>query len=548
MEWNETFGKLKSEYNSELRYIYDTYPIEIENSVSYSIPKDEEVNVFGPFDYVRPVDPGLLPLDLLQGEYYVSVRFKMNDDIIWFPNSFYPLNFIKYILLCGYVIMSDIHYGIIANKHIASNLLSKYTTDKDEFKRNIKEDVRIHKERGYIPLQRHLVCQQLIENDQQNVRIYINQTIRPVYTLVRSPITYIKVDETQRYKQILQTQNALVRGMPGCGKSYELLEIVNRNPHRNTLVTALTHAATENLRARGILYTNPCTFTSAIWDPELCSSDYENLGKYDIVILEEFTMLPPSYMNMLIKAWKTFGFRVICFGDPDQCPAPTDDWIHYHTNPLFLEMCGNTIIEMQYKEGFSRYDRPLYNALLNFKNTGRLSAWQDQPPIPCLYKNIVYTNRLRSIINAECFERWVSEHKSEVVNIDKFPVCIGLPVMAYHGTDKWNNIYKTQIWIIEAIDINEETITLNKDNRVVSLRWEDFCEIFDYSFAITAHKSQGITIHEDFVIHETNIMSWEIAYTAISRGVALSKIHIADISDRKLKRAERKPSIEIKQL
>ena len=211
-------------------------------------------------------------------------------------------------------------------------------------------------------------------------------------------------------------------------------------------------------------------------------------------------------------------------------------------------MCGNTIIEMQYKEGFSRYDRPLYNALLNFKNTGRLSAWQDQPPIPCLYKNIVYTNRLRSIINAECFERWVSEHKSEVVNIDKFPVCIGLPVMAYHGTDKWNNIYKTQIWIIEAIDINEETITLNKDNRVVSLRWEDFCEIFDYSFAITAHKSQGITIHEDFVIHETNIMSWEIAYTAISRGVALSKIHIADISDRKLKRAERKPSIEIKQL
>jgi ATP-dependent exoDNAse (exonuclease V) alpha subunit len=121
--------------------------------------------------------------------------------------------------------------------------------------------------------------------------------------------------------------------------------------------------------------------------------------------------------------------------------------------------------------------------------------------------------------------------------------------MCYNGTDKIRGIFKTQEWIITDVDKTEEKIGLCREGKYVVLPWNEFCELFEYSFAITAHKCQGITIKEDFVVHETNIMIWEVAYTAISRGTALSKVHIAgSISEMCLKRASRSDSIALKMI
>jgi hypothetical protein len=269
-----------------------------------------------------------------------------------------------------------------------------------------------------------------------------------------------------------------------------------------------------------------------------------------LVILEEYTMLPPNNMYMLIKAWKEFGFQVICFGDPDQCPAPVDDWIAYDKNPLFLEMCGHTVIELHYKDGFSRYDKELHSALLELRKTGKLSAWKNQGPVPTVYKHIVFTNSLRDKLNIECFDRWVSEKHVDVVRIKNFSACIGLHVMVYHGNDHEHGMYKTQEWIITNINTEseKESVTVKKGGTVVTLGWDRFCELFDYSFAVTAHKCQGITIKEDFVVHQTNRMPWEVAYTAVSRGTALSKVHIDNLPIGKIDRAFRPLSIVIERL
>jgi hypothetical protein len=535
----ERFKKLRSTLNSEITNLFNDYPIKLSEEFSYtSLSNDDTINVFGPFDYVRPIRNGILPFQLFSGEYYISYDFVMNDKDIWIPRGFYPLNFVKYVLGCGYIDMSDVSYGIISNKHISGDIFNTFISKNPQCIVEITDE-------EYPAILRQLKCQYIIELDKKQKTISIVDEIRQEFVLNRPKVIRIKEDADGLYKTLFR-KNALVIGMPGCGKSHELLQIVNGRPGENMLVTAFTHAATQNVRNRGILYANSSTFLSAIWNAEFSAQDYEILGKYHLVILEEYTMLPPNNMFMLMKAWKKFGFQVICFGDPDQCPAPIDDWVPYHKNPLFMEMCGHTVIEMQYKEGYSRYDKPLHSALLKFKETGKLTTWLNRSNPPPVYKHIVYTNRMRSELNEECFNRWIKEKKAEVIKIKTFNVCIGLPVMCYNGTDKSREIFKTQEWIIVNVNKEDEQIGLQRELKYVDIPWDTFCELFDYSFAITAHKCQGITIKEDFIVHETNIMTWEIAYTAISRGTALSKVHIAGpISTRCLSRASRDDSIQI---
>ena len=211
---------------------------------------------------------------------------------------------------------------------------------------------------------------------------------------------------------------------------------------------------------------------------------------------------------------------IICVGDPDQCKAPVDNFVRYDKNPLFLSMCGNYVVTLKYKEGFSRYDRELYEVLISY-NDKKTLVWECDEIES--YINICYTNSTRHKLNERCFKRWVEENDSDVVSFG-FPVCVGLPVMAYDDADKALGIFKTQVWKVEKIDKKE--IVLSKDEKEVSLDKQSFRRIFPYAFCMTAHKCQGLTIREPYNIYEADLMSAEVLYTALSRGVKKEFVHI----------------------
>ena len=324
-------------------------------------------------------------------------------------------------------------------------------------------------------------------------------------------------EEDMNMDQLLD--GALVLGMPGCGKSELIVSLWNKmtpEQRKRTVVTSYTNASVENLKNRKV---EAQTLSSLLWNGTNMS--VAALEKYERIVLDEFSMLPPYEMGLLLNASIRFGIKVICVGDQNQCKAPVDNWVRYDTNPLFLKMCGQYVVTMKYKPGFARYDEALYASLMSFLKDRVLTDWTCSEVES--YKNICFSNDKRRIVNKLCLSRWVKEHNAKLIDFG-FPVCVGLPVMAYDDADKDLGIYKTQTWEVKAI--TKDKIYLLRNGVEVYLNKSQFKSIFNYAFAMTCQKAQGITIDGHYNIYEAQRMSADVLYTAMSRGTKREFVHI----------------------
>ncbi|RYF12412.1 MAG: hypothetical protein EOO42_20140, partial [Flavobacteriales bacterium] len=142
--------------------------------------------------------------------------------------------------------------------------------------------------------------------------------------------------------------------------------------------------------------------------------------------------------------------------------------------------------------------------------------------------NVCFTNKKRDEINKACLARWVVENSAELVHFG-FPVAVGLPVMCYDEADKLQKVFKTQVFTI--FDIQKDIIKLKNGDAVVCFNKSQFHKVFDYAFAYTVHKCQGITIEGHYNIYEAHLMSSDVLYTAMSRGTRRELVHIVTKRD-----------------
>jgi hypothetical protein len=337
----------------------------------------------------------------------------------------------------------------------------------------------------------------------------------PEWNSISKPVLRL-MEGKNEFKKTLLEQGGLVCGMAGCGKTTLLKELLMPK----SVVMTFTNAATENLKARGV---EAHTFDSFMMGRNVGKHDPSKLAEFDYVLIDEYTMLPVSYMALLVRAQRTYGFKVICFGDWKQCVS-IGEYVEFHTNPVFLEMCGNVVVQMKYKEGYARYDSAMYLELLGFDKTSKLSStWFRE--VPKTYSHLCLTNPKREALNRDCFARWIAETESEVIDVGGMPVCVGLPVTVYHDTDKSVGFFKTQDWFITSVD--KEKVHLSRNGEARWIFRKEFRAMFDYAFAKTTHKAQGITISGKYVIWESDRMSKNTLNTALSRGTCLENVIVA---------------------
>jgi predicted GIY-YIG superfamily endonuclease len=354
------------------------------------------------------------------------------------------------------------------------------------------------------------------------------------------------VDEEEKDDERLISKGGMVLGMPGCGKTHLVKTLIDRikdvDPESIRVIT-YTCSASENLKEREVQALN---LHSLAWKNDRLVPEAFAGAKF--VILDEFVMMPPDEMAVILVAQQRYGFVFIALGDPEQCKAPVTNWIAYEKNPVFQQMCGNYQVTLTYKgEGAARYDKALYEALLDFLKTRSLRGWE-KSEVPS-YVNLCYHNYKRKAINKACLQRWLKENGKTLTTTchKEGPVCVGLPVMVYHKHNKELGLFKTQIWTVTAIrgdSVSVERVTNKGVKECVTVPKKVFKELFDYCFATTIHKCQGRTIDQHYNIYEADHLTADILYTAISRGTKRKYVHIVGFGEGPFEVPERPLVIE----
>lgn len=357
-----------------------------------------------------------------------------------------------------------------------------------------------------------------------------------------------------------KTAGAIVLGIAGSGKSHLLLQTYEATidedgtvcgaQHRTSkdpaVVTCYTHAACERLKKEGL----PArVFDSVAYDSETKQLSAKGFYEYKHIVVDEFTMLPPSHINILVQIkLRQPGTSIVFAGDPSQCPPVTEGWVWYHLNPTIHWLCDWTIVQLAYK--FTRYDKPMFNSLEVFRHTGKLIATWDRTECTEAELDICYSNKFRSERNAYRLSQWIKQTgKSDIVWKQlrpDFKVCIGLPIMGYHDTDTTLEVFKTRTFKI--VDIKSESSEENSsstsslilqrtdvdDDTLLTIPQSFAATAMDYSFCVTTHKIQGITRRGHYNIWEADRMNRNVLYTALSRGTSLQYVHVVGASSTKL--------------
>jgi len=371
-------------------------------------------------------------------------------------------------------------------------------------------------------------------------KLVLGRTVRelivppPFVAPVREEI--VEVAEAEAVEHLATKGGALITGIGGSGKTEIARMLVERfkadgvltvrckeGEKADALATAYTHKACENLKERGI-FTQ--TFRSLVFNAGTQRPDVTHLKDVKILILDEYTMLPPEDMSVLIEAKSKYGLKVVALGDPEQQQAVSDTPVDYHLNPVFWSLVDNTHVLCNYKPGLSRYDEALHAVIEEFRATGAISSVFRKAPVEC-WRHLTRTNKKRETINQLCLARWAALHGKTLTDVGGLKVAEGLEVMCYHETDKVLKVFKTQEWVVTAI--TDTSIRLSHDGESIELGHDAFAKLFDYAFAATVSKYQGGKIAQPFTIHEVNKMDKKAFYTAISRGTKLDHVHLANV-------------------
>lgn len=248
----------------------------------------------------------------------------------------------------------------------------------------------------------------------------------------------------------------------------------------------------------------------------------KNLDKffrnYDYVIFDEGALLEPSHYTYLFKNLGKdtklifMGDRkqLLPYGTPRNSPHPWD-------NPALLKLFDYKInMNKNYRNDYTKeqYDQMLINEynLTQFE-TKLLNRYSNL--------NITMTKKMKNKINKEVIKKfkWVDKFAHLKVKKGGTLICDVGNLKDYPKLTA-NKIYNSSFYKI--IDYNDQSIKmLNKDTKeTIEISEELFKNNFDYGYAITSFKAQGMSIPYD----KLGIWEWEKmekdprqVYTVLSR-------------------------------
>jgi len=401
------------------------------------------------------------------------------------------------------------------------------------------------------------------------------------------------LSESQKkaFNHYINGENVFITGPGGTGKSYFIKKVYENAKSRglNVSVTAMTGCAAL------LLDCNAKTIHS--WGSIGLGTDpieiiIKRIVKYrkreswintDLLIIDEVSMLSCELFELLYKIAQEFrhnkkpfgNMQIIFSGDFHQLPPVSKDSKFCFESPIWNECFKNQIILI---ENFRQKGDNIYQKILNEIREGNISQESKDILRKCLNKNkneqisptLLYpVKRLAEQVNlfenislegeekvykmkyietpSKKIEEELIKQKKNLIVDEEIRLKIGSQVMCAINLDQEQGIINgSQGKVIGFNEQNEPIIKFFYKNIIRSIsvhKW--FNDIYEsngisqipliLSWAITIHKSQGITLEYANINIGSNIFECGQSYVALSRVKSLEGLFIQGLDFSKIK-------------
>jgi len=419
------------------------------------------------------------------------------------------------------------------------------------------------------------LCVILITHNMDTVEEFSKMNLKDPQTIIDSIYNTLNDCQKNALNEIDNNQNIFITGSPGTGKSYLINSICRLLTYRNKEygLTATTGCAAYNIQGTTI----HSLFGMNIYSDNLeehyqfllrkRTVVFKKIKNLDVLIIEEISMLNDvlyNFLDSLLKLIKNTdkpfgGIQLIFVGDFYQLPPingkycfTSEKWKEANLKMITLK----TIIRQKDDELFQYILQRIQKGNVSSKIISYLEELKKTE-----FKNNIQPTKLYPInidvdkINAKelsklndgrIFIEYNAKSNCDIKNeLYNIRMCKDAQIMITRNVDIPNGIVNGTRGIILGVFVEYITILTN-DNKTVNITYyQEFLDNIKkksitfmpikLAYALSIHKSQGMTIDCIEIDLGNNIFEYGQAYTAISRGRCLKNIKIINISKKSFK-------------
>jgi len=378
--------------------------------------------------------------------------------------------------------------------------------------------------------------------------------------------------------KVLTGHNVLITGGAGTGKSYLLGHIASALGHKITSLAAMTGAAAilvngstlHSALSLGLAKGTPQEIAAKIAKNRRWSA-YYHIMELQVLMIDEVSMLNDILFEKVSKVLQILrgnskpfgGIQLVLVGDLYQLP-PVEG--RYCFQSGHWDSCKFEIYELT--QNMRQKDDEPFMEMLKRLRLGKCSradletlrALKDTQfpegiePTKLYCKNVdVDAINTREILKLDAEmrayavrytgSREASERYAKAANVpETISLCVGAQVMITYNIDLGRQLVNGTRGVVTALNATGVTMKL-LDGReelipFIRIQNEDDPDIdFHYmpiklAWAVTIHKSQGLTLDAIEIDIGSNIFSVGQAYTALSRARNLKSVRIRDVAAR----------------
>ncbi|HBC0467122.1 TPA: Ti-type conjugative transfer relaxase TraA [Legionella pneumophila] len=345
------------------------------------------------------------------------------------------------------------------------------------------------------------------------------------------------------------SQISVVIGRPGTGKSYLLKPIKEHYEHHKYRVigAALSGKVAKSLQTdTGIQSSTIASLTYKLANQQL------KLTSKDVLIVDEAGMVDFASMALLIREAKKAGSKVILVGDPDQLkPIHKGEifrGIAAVTGYIELEQIkrqndlGDRLASMNMAKGMiaEAVDHYHEKGAIVFSDTTEAAAqnliydWQKDITTANLQDSILlaFTRASVGYLNDQARlalkeKQILCQEDISFQGIDKeLKIAVGERLL-FRQNDKALGVRNGDLGSVQAIKKNEFQIKLDSGEL---LTIPSTYNKMDYGYALTVHKSQGMTVKHSKVLIDSKYWDRHLSFVAMTRHKDSLKIYTDSIN------------------